>query len=337
MEAHLAGAAASDVLIISTGAFRPSIADSTLASGSHDGRIPRGAVTTRQPLIIEAAINGATPKAMSSHVPRTVPEIVACACACLEAGAAIVHHHNDDGLLEGRHATAPYREAWTAICARHPEALLYPTMGGGGPRTHIRERYAHVEELADAGLLRLAIIDPGSVSLGSLDADRLPAAIDLVYQNTFADVRYMVDVCRARGLAAHVSIFEPGFLRVALAYQAARGLPAAKIQLYFGGPELPFGLPPTAASLDAYLAMLAGSGLLWMVGVLGGDVTASLAQLAIDRGGHVRVGLEDYAGPRQPRNEELVAEVVEMARRSGRAVATQGQTAEILGVRPSVG
>jgi len=71
-----------------------------------------------------------------------------------------------------------------------------------------------------------------------------------------------------------------------------------------------------------------------MVGVLGGDVTESLAQLAIDRGGHVRVGLEDYAGPRQPRNEQLVAEVVEMARCSGRAVATAGQAAEILGVPP---
>ncbi len=292
-------------------------------------------MTTRQPLIIEAAINGATPKAMNPHVPRTVPEIVSCACACIEAGAAIVHHHNDDGLLEGRHAAEPYREAWAAIYARYPEALLYPTMGGGGPRTHIRERYAHVEELADVGLLRLAIIDPGSVSLGPLDADGLPAAIDLVYQNTFADVRYMVDVCRARGVAAHVSIFEPGFLRVALAYQAAGRLPPAKIQLYFGGPVLPFGLPPTAVSLDAYLAMMAGSGLPWMVGVLGGDVTESLAQLAIDRGGHVRVGLEDYAGPRQPRNEQLVAEVVEMARCSGRAVATPGKAAEILGVPPT--
>jgi len=293
-------------------------------------------VTATPPLVIEAAINGPTPKAMNAHVPRTVPEIVACACACIEAGAAIVHHHNDEGLLDGRHATEPYREAWTAIYARRPGALLYPTMGSGGPRTNIRERYAHVEELADAGLLRIAIIDPGSVSLGPFDADRLPAAIDLVYQNTFADVRYMADVCRARGLAAHISIFEPGFLRVALAYQAARRLPPAKIQLYFGGPVLPFGLPPSAASLDAYLAMLAGSGLPWMVGVLGGDVTESLAQLAIDRGGHVRVGLEDYAGPRQPRNEELVAKVVEMARRSGRAVATPGQAAEILAVPPSV-
>jgi 3-keto-5-aminohexanoate cleavage enzyme len=283
-----------------------------------------------QPLIIEAAINGATPSAMNPHVPRTVPEIVACACACIEAGAAIVHHHNDDSLLEARHDSMPYREAWTAIYARHPEALLYPTMGGGGAYTHIRERYAHVEELADAGLLRMALIDPGSVSLGPVDADGLPAAIDLVYQNTFADVRYMTDVCSARGVAAHVSIFEPGFLRVALAYHAAGRLPAAKIQFYFGGPSLPFGLPPNAAGLDAYLAMLEGSGLPWMVGVLGGDVSATLAALAIERGGHVRVGLEDYAGPRQPTNEALVAEIVQLARRCGRPIATPAQAAELL-------
>src|SRR5262245_15018396 len=116
------------------------------------------------PLIIEAAINGATPKALNPHVPRTVPEIVECASACIEAGAAIVHHHNDDGLFEGRHVAQPYIAAWTAIYERHPDALLYPTMGGGGPHTHIKERYAHVEALADAGLLRLALIDPGSVS-----------------------------------------------------------------------------------------------------------------------------------------------------------------------------
>jgi 3-keto-5-aminohexanoate cleavage enzyme len=284
------------------------------------------------PLIIEAAINGPTPKAMNPHVPRTVSEIVSSALACMDAGAAIVHNHNDEGLLDGRHATEPYREAWAGIYARRPEALLYPTMGSGGPRTNIQERYTHVEELADAGLLRIAIIDPGSVSLGLFDADALPMAIDLVYQNTFADVRYMADTCCARGLCSHVSIFEPGFLRVALAYHAAGRLPPAKIQLYFGGPALPFGLPPTAASLEAYLAMLEGSGLPWMVGVLGGDVSTSLAQLAIERGGHVRVGLEDYAGPRKPRNEELVAEIVEMAVRSGRPVATPAQAAEIIGV-----
>lgn len=285
------------------------------------------------PLVIEAAINGATTKAAQPHVPRTVAEIVADAETCLAAGAAIVHHHSDDPLLVGRHATEPYRDAWTAILAAVPDALLYPTMGGGGPHTTIRERYAHVEELADLGLLRLALVDPGSVSLGALDADGLPMEIDLVYQNTFADARYMFDWCLARGCAAHVSIFEPGFLRIALAYHARGRLPPAKIQLYFGGDALPFGLPPTTASLEAYLAMLAGTDLPWMVGVIGGDVTATpLAALAIARGGHVRVGLEDYVGAESPRNAELVRAVVTMAERAGRRVATPREAAAILGV-----
>jgi uncharacterized protein (DUF849 family) len=289
------------------------------------------------PLVIEAAINGATMPSAQSHVPRTVRAIVADALACLDAGATIVHHHTDDMLLVGRHATEPYRDAWTAILAAAPDAILYPTMGGGGRHTDIRERYAHVEELAELGLLRLALVDPGSVSLGRFDSDGLPMAIDLVYENTFADARYMFDVCRARGLAAHVSIFEPGFLRVALAYHAQGRLPPAKIQLYFGGPTLPFGLPPTAPSLDAYLAMLAGTDLPWMVGVIGGDVAASsgdaaesLAALAIARGGHVRVGLEDYAGAGQPRNAELVQAIVALAERHGRPVATPAEAAEIL-------
>lgn len=285
-----------------------------------------------RPLIIEAAINGATRKDANPHVPRSVAEVVASACASLDAGAAIVHHHNDEGLREPRHASAPYRETWTAIYEYAPDAVVYPTMGGGGAHTTIRERYAHIEELADAGLLRMAVIDPGSVSLGPVDDEGLPAPVELVYQNTFADVRYMADRCRERGLAVHVSIFEPGFLRVALAYHAAGRLPPAKIQLYFGGAALPFGLPPTAASLDAYLAMLAGTDLPWMVGVIGGDVSSTLAELAIERGGHVRVGLEDYAGRTQPRNEELVAAVVEMARRHGRPIATSVEAAAIIGM-----
>jgi len=284
------------------------------------------------PLIIEAAINGGTPQATNPNVPRSLDEIVASARACLEAGAAIVHHHNDDGLLDGRHASEPYREAWTRIRETHPGAILYPTMGGGGAHTHIAERYEHILELADAGVLGMAIIDPGTVNLGPFDSEGLPAPIELIYQNTFADVRYMVDECMARALPVHVSIFEPGFLRVALAYHAAGRLPRAKIQLYFGGGVLPFGLPPTPASLEAYIAMLAGTRLPWMVGVVGGDVTGTIAEMAIERGGHVRVGLEDYFGPRRPRNEELVAEIVALAQHHRRKIATPVQAAKILGV-----
>jgi len=214
--------------------------------------------------------------------------------------------------------------------------VLYPTMGGGGPHTNPRERYAHIEELADEDLLQLAIIDPGSVSLGPYDDHGLPMAVDFVYQNTFADVRYMADACRTRGLGAHISIFEPGFLRVALDYHRAGRFPRAlKIQLYFGGPMLPFGLPPTEKSLDAYLAMLEGTELPWMVGELGGDVLSTLAEPAIRRGGHVRVGLEDYAGPDTPKNAELVRSVASLAAKHGRTVAGDADARAIIGLPPS--
>jgi uncharacterized protein (DUF849 family) len=292
-------------------------------------------MTAAIPLIVEAAINGATPKAAQPHVPESRDEIVASACACLDAGAAIVHHHNSgEGLFQGRHRSEPYSEAWRAIRARHPDAILYPTMGGGSSYTTIEERYAHVRELVERGELGMSLIDPGSLSIGPVDADGLPAAIDLVYQNTFADVRYMADYCRAQRLPVHISIYEPGFLRVALAYHRAGYFTAGvKIQLYFGGGALPFGLPPTVAGLQAYLAMLDGTGLPWMVGVMGGDVMTPLAAETIRRGGHLRVGLEDYAGDRRPRNEELVAEIAALAASLGRQLATPREAAALLGFR----
>jgi len=279
-----------------------------------------------QPLIVEAAINGTTPKRANPHAPRTVEEIVE------DAGATIVQHHTDDSLVKARHQSAPYREAWERILARHAGALLYPTMGSGGPHTNACERSAHVEELADAGLLRLGLVDPGSVSLGPADGDGVPAVVDWVYWNSFADVRHLADRCRARGVGASVSIFEPGFQRVALAYHAAGRLPPAKIQLYFRGPALPFGLPPNQTGLDAYLSMREGSALPWRVGVLGADALDTLARAAIERGAHVRVGLEDYAGPRTPRNEELVRAVAALAKQLGRPFATPAQAAAIPGV-----
>jgi uncharacterized protein (DUF849 family) len=104
----------------------------------------------------------------------------------------------------------------------------------------------------------------------------------------------------------------------------------AKIQLYFGG-AAPFGLPPTPASLEAYASMLDGTGLVSMVGVIGGDVLEnSFATAAIDRGFHLRVGLEDFHGGRTPRNEDLVVEAAALVRSLGCEVATSEQARTLL-------
>jgi uncharacterized protein (DUF849 family) len=68
------------------------------------------------------------------------------------------------------------------------------------------------------------------------------------------------------------------------------------------------------------------------VAVLGGDVLGTIAEEAVRRGGHLRAGLEDYAGPGTPRNVELVREAVALIQRLGRRAATIEEAAGVLGL-----
>jgi uncharacterized protein (DUF849 family) len=291
------------------------------------------------PVIIEAAINGVTPKDRNPHVPHLPAEIAADALRCIAAGATIVHNHIDVVTTDARAAAERYLEGWRAVLGERPAAIMYPTVGFG---VTAAERFGHIPLLAASGLMRMSILDPGSVNFGGIDDDGIPGgAIDYVYTNTFADIRHCAQLCERHRLGPSIAIFEPGFLRTTLAYARAGRLPSgAFVKLYFGGGHdyltgqrggVSFGLPPTRTALDAYLEMIEGSGLQWAVAVVGGDVVAShMARLALERGGHVRVGLEDYAGVRTPTNEELVSEVVTLAHAVGRPVATAAQAAEIL-------
>jgi uncharacterized protein (DUF849 family) len=290
-----------------------------------------------QPLMIEAALNGSTPKSRNPHTPKTPPEIAADALACLEAGAGIIHTHIDGYELTGDAAVARYMEGWAPVQAARPDAILYSTVAGGKTA---EERFGHYRALAQAGM-DMGAFDPGSVNLATHGEDGLPGKAQFVYSTTFRDIAFLVDLLAENGLGPSIAVYEPGFLRATLAYHKAGRLPAgAFVKFYFGGPynmidgqlsPVTFGLPPTEKALDAYLEMMEGCDLPWAVTVLGGDVTElGLARLAIERGGHVRVGLEDYGGDRQPSNAELVAEVVAMARAAGRPVATCAETAALL-------
>ena len=288
------------------------------------------------PVIIELAVNGATPRSANPHVPRTPEEIAEVAVAGIERGAAIVHNHNDEPMFttDGVHTVEPYLAAWAPVLDRFPDTLLYPTMAAGARGIPVRTRWAHVEELARRGLGGMTLVDPGSVNIGLTSAGVTPdAAMAGPYQNSYADLEYMFARSGELGAAPSISVFEPGFLRTALTlHRAGRVPPGAMVKLYFGG-SLEFGLPPTAVALEAYLELLEPSGLPWSVAVLGGDVVGcGMAERAIRRGGHVRVGLEDYAGPAVPTDLELLDEVVALVERLGRAPATSAEARKMIGV-----
>jgi uncharacterized protein (DUF849 family) len=284
-----------------------------------------------EPVIIEAAINGVTSKAQNPNTPKEPAEIAEDALRCFAAGAAVVHNHIDSFGLEGNRAAERYLEGWRPALAERPDALFYPTANA---LADVEASYAHIAPLAESGVMRLSLCDPGSVNLGGLGPDGLPAS-GIVYANSFDDVAHQFALCARYGLGPSIAIYEPGFLRCVLAWWRAGRLPeGAMVKFYFGGDEgflSGFGFRPTPTALDAYLELLGDCDVPWAVAVLGGDVLESgIARAALERGGHVRVGLEDHAGPSRPSNEELVRAAAALAADVGRPVATPDEAAKIL-------
>lgn len=291
-------------------------------------------MTTRAkpPLIVEVSINGLITKDENPHVPISAAEMSASCIKCFEAGATIIHAHAGEPYVGEvrRHASAPYVAAFGPVTRRFAGAVLYPTLPAG-PGLPIEQRYAHIEELADAGLLRVAPIDVGTLNWGRIAPDRSTRE-NLIYVNTFAEVAYVFEFCRKRRLGCTIGIFEPGFLQLVLAHARMGTLPEGSVLKFefSTGRKLMFGLPPTAVGLDAYLSMLGDLELPWIVNLRDGDLMDGFGRLALERGGHVRVGIEDYGGPRRPRNEELVADIVALGRSLGRPPATMAELPGLL-------
>ena len=293
---------------------------------------------SQQPVIIECAINGVGRKERNPNIPRTAEEVRADSLACLDAGAAIIHAHNVNIRLVGQEAVDDYVAAWRPLLEERPDTLWYPT---GVVATSSEDRLGHHEALADLGLLRMAYVDPGSTNTGWAGPDGLPTGG--TYVNTYDHIRAAFGQCERRRLAPAIAIYEPGWLNTTLAYhRAGRLAPGAMVKLYFGDEwgllgrsrGVSFGLPPTANALLAYLDMLEGSGLAWSVSAWGGDLMRSpVARMAVERGGHLHIGLEEFYDPdRQPTNTELIAEAVALCAEVGRPVASCTEAADVLGI-----
>ena len=283
-----------------------------------------------EPVILEVALNGVTRKEQNPTAPVAPEEIAEDALRCLEAGAAVVHTHSDRPAGSPREAADRYLQAYRPILAARPDAILYPTVGFGGDPA---QRFDHQRLLAEEGAIRAAVLDPGSVNLGATAPDGWPIPMDFAYVNSPNDIRRMAAVCGEAQLGPSIAIFEPGFLRVVVAAARVGALPpGALVKLYFsaggylGAGEPIFGAPPIPEALDLYLAILGDTELPWAVAVLGGSVFDSgMAALALRRGGHLRVGLEDDAGAKS--NLEEVLRAAELARRCGRRLATPDEAA----------
>jgi 3-keto-5-aminohexanoate cleavage enzyme len=291
------------------------------------------------PVIIEAAINGVASQEKNPSVPRTPNEIASAAIKCIEAGAAIVHNHIDDFRIAGQEAAHQYAAGWREVREKYPLAILYPTIVFSDK---LELRYEHFRHLSRMGIADMAAFDPGSTNLATGFTRGLPDG-ELVYAHSYSEIRYAFDLLAEIDLGPSMAIYEPTFMRAVVAWYRAGKLPRGSfIKYYFGGdhdlltgePGIGVGLPPTVAALEAYLEMGSGIDIPWAVAVVGGDlITSEIARYALKRGGHLRVGLEDFGGSRRPSNHELVKEAVDLCRSIGRPVATAEQARALLRLR----
>lgn len=296
--------------------------------------------TNDSPVIIEVALNGATRTELNPNVPQTQERLVEDALACIEAGASIVHTHAPDISLAGREGADAYLTHFRPVLERHPDVVIYPTLVFAAA---VEDKTSHIAYLAEDIGLRMGFVDPGSLNLGPTDDAGIPVTAGIVYANSHADIAYKFELCERLGLGPGMAIFEPGFLRTAMAWAKAGRMPrGAFLRFYLGGNssyrgegpvDLLFGLPPTPASLDTYVDMLEAEGvdLPWSVAVVSGNTLANgVADRALERGGHLRVGLEDYAGLHRASNVELVEEAAACVKRHGKSVARPDEIGKLL-------
>jgi 3-keto-5-aminohexanoate cleavage enzyme len=283
-------------------------------------------------VMIEAAINGNAMKKLNPHIPYSTEEIAQDAIATCRTGAAIIHFHvrnpeNGKWVHDVPYYADVYRRA-RAGC----KALLWPTFPIDDDA---EKRFSHFVELSKDPATKpdLGAGDLGSVNLVSYDTvARHVRNEDMIYCNSYATIRYFLEKSRDLGLRPTLQIFDPSFLRAALIFLEEGVLTEPLIlKFYLGGPELPFGLPPTLKSLEAYLDMIKDVRANWFAATLGGD-NLPLVPLIVSLGGHVRIGLEDYQYARegQPTNAQLTERAAGVIRAMGHEVATPEETRTLL-------
>jgi 3-keto-5-aminohexanoate cleavage enzyme len=283
-------------------------------------------------VMIEAAINGSAMRGPNPNIPYSPEEIAADAAASCRAGAALIHFHVRDPQ-NGRwvHDVPYYAEVYRRA-RRECDALLWPTFPlDGEPAARVR----HFVELAKDPATKpdLGGADMGSVNLAGYDPETKKISNGgLIYCNSYDTSRFFLETMRELGLRPTLQIFDPSFLRAALVF-LDQGLLSEPLLLkfYLGGPELPFGLPPTLRSLEAYLDMLRGVRCNWFAATLGGD-NLPMVPLIVSLGGHVRVGLEDFQYARGGRlsNPQVVERAAAAIRAMGHEVATPAAARRML-------
>ncbi|TNE47573.1 MAG: 3-keto-5-aminohexanoate cleavage protein [Deltaproteobacteria bacterium] len=287
-------------------------------------------------VIITCAVTGSAPTpSRNPAVPVTPAQIAQSSLEAAEAGAAIVHIHvRDVQTAEPSADVELFREVKQRIEDANPDVIINLSTGFGGffvpgEGENIRigvegtnllpplERVLHVVELQP----EFCSLDVGTANFG-----------DRVFMNTSPHLRVMAKQILNAGTKPEVEVFEAGHIEFAK-HLMAEGLlqQPAHFQFCLG---IPWCMPATADAVR-FMRSLLPEGSTWSAFAIS-KAQLDMVSIAVQEGGHVRVGLEDNIwldkGVLAPSNAALVERAVERIQEQGKRVATPARARELLGL-----
>jgi uncharacterized protein (DUF849 family) len=276
---------------------------------------------------LEVSLNGPWSRDRQPGIPISVKDIVAEGIACARAGAAILHVHAYDEKTGRQKDDADLYAAIIEGIRAKEDVVVYPTLPFAGsvdaPNMMTpQQRFAHTETLAKRGLLEWAVVDPGSTNITRLD--EIPTGKQgFVYANPESHIRLGLELATRYRFHPGYALYEPGFVRLGAALERAYPQVPQCIYRFMFSDGLSFGFPPRPYALDAFLQLLADEApeAPWMIAGLDVDITPLMAY-AVERGGHIRVGLEDAPFGATKANVQLVEEAVRVIRSRGNEPAS---------------
>lgn len=251
-------------------------------------------------------------------LPVTLDELVTTAKECEALGAAVVHVHVRDG--EAQPTLDPVRLRDTVQALRTETDLIVQLSTGG------------------------AVTDPEAARLAALDADPDAASCSMgtvnfgrdVFMNRWDFIVELHTAMRDREIVPEYEIFDLGQMTALQRLLDRHGLPYGghvHADLVMG---VPGGMPGTAATLVAAVAMLPEGATFAATGV--GRTTLPVMLAALSAGGHLRVGMEDTVtfvpGEQVTGNPQLVLRAAEIARLAHRPPMSIEEARALLGVHP---
>ena len=297
-------------------------------------------------VIISCAITGSihTPS-MSPHLPVTAEQIASSALEAADAGAAIVHLHARNPQ-DGRPDQSPEAfEPFLRVIKQSSKVVVNLTTGGS-PYMSVAERVRPAAKWQP----EVASLNMGSMNFGLFpmlkrykefkhdwEPTMLEGSHDLVFRNSFKDIRYALETLNATGARYEFECYDTSHL-YNLHYFFTEGLVQAPlfIQTCFG---LLGGIgahPDDVLHMKRTADRLFGNAYRWSV--LGaGRNQMPVAAMAAAMGGHVRVGLEDSlwvgAGQLATSNAAQVRQVRKIIEGLGLEAATADEARQILSLK----